>query len=326
MHQDEDVVRTVVKFRCEDGGGMHGFFRRDVEPSPGQPGRDVPPEQAGHHDEQPGDHHDGLRCLIVARATWRSTRSVGGGVGFACRGNLLTVCSILRVSEEVKAIGPGADTRWPGLMHTGETVRSRREEYAEATYEALLDSASACFFENGFVATSLDHVAHRARVTKGAIYHHFTSKRDLFMAVLERQQEHSVGSVTQAGETASDAWSGIVAAIDAFLETISDPIYRRLCWVEGPSALGFEEWWACGERYEIEVIHRLLRSGGRGRGARGRRSGHAGPRSLRRSDRGRPGNGPLRRAGDRAPAFPRRDAGRHGRAGAAGGGALGELL
>jgi AcrR family transcriptional regulator len=143
-------------------------------------------------------------------------------------------------------------------MHTGETVRSRREEYAEATYEALLDSASACFFESGFVATSLDHVAQVARVTKGAIYHQFTSKRELVLAVLERQQEHSVGSITEAGETASDAWSGIVAAIDAFLSTISDPIYQRLCWVEGPSALGFEDWWACGERYEIEVIRRLL--------------------------------------------------------------------
>jgi AcrR family transcriptional regulator len=143
-------------------------------------------------------------------------------------------------------------------METTETVRSRREEYAEATYEALLDSASACFFESGFAATSLDHVAQRARVTKGAIYHHFASKRDLFLAVLERQQEHSVGSVTQAVDTAADAWLGIVAAIDAFLVTISDPIYQRLCWVEGPTALGFEDWWACGERYEIAVIRRLL--------------------------------------------------------------------
>jgi AcrR family transcriptional regulator len=143
-------------------------------------------------------------------------------------------------------------------MDTTETVRSRREEYAEATYEALLDSASACFFESGFAATSLDQVAQRARVTKGAIYHHFASKRDLFLAVLERQQEHSVGSVTQAVDTAADAWNGIVAAIDAFLVTISDPIYQRLCWVEGPTALGFEDWWACGERYEIEVIRRLL--------------------------------------------------------------------
>jgi AcrR family transcriptional regulator len=144
------------------------------------------------------------------------------------------------------------------LIGERQAVRSRREEYAEATHEALVDSASACFFESGFAATSLDHVAQRARVTKGAIYHHFTSKRELFLAVLERQQEHSVGSVTSAGASASDAWTGIVAAIDAFLGTISDPVYQRLCWVEGPAALGFEEWWACGERYEIEVIRRLL--------------------------------------------------------------------
>ncbi len=139
-----------------------------------------------------------------------------------------------------------------------ETGRSRREEYAEATYEALLDSAAACFFEAGFANTSLDQVAQRARVTKGAIYHHFTSKRDLFMAVLERQEAITAGSITRAGAGALDAWSGMVAALDALLESISDPIYQRLCWVEGPAALGFEEWWACGERYEIAVIRSLL--------------------------------------------------------------------
>jgi AcrR family transcriptional regulator len=144
------------------------------------------------------------------------------------------------------------------MMHTKETARSRREEYAEATYQALLDSASACFYEGGFAATSLDQVAHRARLTKGAIYHHFASKRDLFMAVLERQQEVSAGAVTEAGEGAADPWSAIVVAFDVFLELISNPVYQRLCWVEGPAALGFEDWWSCGERYEIPVIRRLL--------------------------------------------------------------------
>jgi AcrR family transcriptional regulator len=139
-----------------------------------------------------------------------------------------------------------------------ETIRTRREEYAEATYEALLDSAAACFLESGFAATSLDHVAHRARVTKGAIYHHFASKRDLFMAVLERQQQVSVATVNQAAALASDPWSGIVAAFDAFLELIAEPAYQRLCWVEGPVALGFEEWWECGERYEIGLIRGQL--------------------------------------------------------------------
>jgi AcrR family transcriptional regulator len=143
-------------------------------------------------------------------------------------------------------------------MNVVETHRTRREEYAEATHEALLDSASACFFESGFSATSLDQVAQRARVTKGAIYHHFHSKRDLFMAVLERQQAWTVQTITEAGAQGLNAWEGIVAAFDAFLVTISSPVYQRLCWVEGPAALGFEDWWACGERYEIEVIRAQL--------------------------------------------------------------------
>jgi AcrR family transcriptional regulator len=143
-------------------------------------------------------------------------------------------------------------------MRAMEPARTRREEYAEATYEALLDSAAACFMESGFAATSLDAVARRARVTKGAIYHHFASKRDLFMAVLERQEEISSRTTLEAGTAAADPWSGIVAALDAFFESISDPVYQRLCWVEGPAALGFEDWWACGERYEIEVIRGLM--------------------------------------------------------------------
>ena len=143
-------------------------------------------------------------------------------------------------------------------MREMETARTRREEYAEATYEALLESAAACFLESGFAATSLDAVAKRARVTKGAIYHHFASKRDLFLAVMERQEEVNARTVDEAATAAPDPWSAIVAAFDAFLGTIADPVYQRLCFVEGPAALGFEDWWAWGERTEIDLIRRQL--------------------------------------------------------------------
>lgn len=138
------------------------------------------------------------------------------------------------------------------------TARTRREEYAEATYSALVESAAECFFEHGFAATSLDEVARRARVTKGAIYHHFASKRDLFMAVLEQHEEKESGRVLEVGLAAPDPWTGLVTAFDAFLDIISEPHYQRLCWVEGPAALGFEDWWECGERHEIEVIRGIL--------------------------------------------------------------------
>ena len=112
-------------------------------------------------------------------------------------------------------------TREVGEMRSVTTARSRREEYAEATYGALVESAAACFSESGFAATSLDCVAHRACVTKGAIYHHFASKRDLFLAVLARQQERMAGVADEAGANATDVWGGMVAAFDAFLELIS---------------------------------------------------------------------------------------------------------
>ena len=143
-------------------------------------------------------------------------------------------------------------------VERADGTRTRREEYAEATHDALLDSASDCFMEKGFASTSLDEVARGARVTKGAIYHHFSSKKELFHALLDRQEEVSVATVLAAADEMDDAWDAIVHAFDSFLELVSEPHYQRLCWVEGPSALGFEEWWDCGERYQIGVIRTLL--------------------------------------------------------------------
>ena len=144
-------------------------------------------------------------------------------------------------------------------------------------------------------------------MTKGAIYHHFASKRDLFMAVLVRQQERTAGTVTEAGANADDAWGGIVAAFDAFLELLSDPVYQRLYWIEGPAALGFEEWWKFGERYEIEVIRSQVDRAAAA-GLLVRRPRHAGPRPVRRRGGRRPGHGPLRAAGPGAGAVPFGDA------------------
>lgn len=60
VDQDEDVVRAVVEFRGEDGRRTHRLLRRDVESSPGELRRDIPPQQPCQHDEEPGDHHDDL--------------------------------------------------------------------------------------------------------------------------------------------------------------------------------------------------------------------------------------------------------------------------
>ncbi|MFN6554497.1 TetR/AcrR family transcriptional regulator [Mycolicibacterium septicum] len=61
-----------------------------------------------------------------------------------------------------------------------------RERRLERTRSLLLDSAEAVFAEKGFTAASLDDIAHAAGYTKGAIYNHFATKEDLFLAVSDR--------------------------------------------------------------------------------------------------------------------------------------------
>jgi AcrR family transcriptional regulator len=136
--------------------------------------------------------------------------------------------------------------------------RTRRDEYSDATRLALVESATGLFADKGFTATSLDEVAANARLTKGAIYHHFASKVDLFEAVCDYVVVESVAQMTQAAASAPSAWEGALAALDIFLESELDPVMQRVCFIEGPAALGFERWWAFGERYYVEAIRSIV--------------------------------------------------------------------
>ncbi|KAA0111781.1 TetR/AcrR family transcriptional regulator [Mycolicibacterium sp. P1-5] len=64
--------------------------------------------------------------------------------------------------------------------------RWTRERRLEHTRSLLLDAAEDVFAEKGFLAAKLDDIAHAAGYTKGAIYKHFATKEDLFLAVSDR--------------------------------------------------------------------------------------------------------------------------------------------
>ena len=139
-----------------------------------------------------------------------------------------------------------------------DAPRPRRAEYAESTRRALLDSATRLFAEKGFAATSLDEVAADARVTKGAVYHHFSNKQALFEAAAERLEAEVASDLLTAASEAPSAWVGAVAGMDRFLERLLDPLYRRLAFEEGPAVMGFANWWAHGERVVLGVIRGML--------------------------------------------------------------------
>lgn len=140
-------------------------------------------------------------------------------------------------------------------------VKSRRAEYTESTRDAVLDAAAELFVGRGYPRTSLDEVAAAARVTKGAIYHHFANKAALMTALVERM-ENDVTEDTRAtyrDVAARDgATAGALAALDRFLERCSERIYGPLVFREAPLALGWSEWRACEEKYAVAVVEEIL--------------------------------------------------------------------
>lgn len=138
-------------------------------------------------------------------------------------------------------------------------VKTRRAEYAEQTRAALLEAAADAFAEHGFLATSITQIAASARVTKGAVYHHFADKQGLFDAVLNQYNEAAQQQILAAmAEHPSNSWDAAMAALDATLDVCMNPRAARLIYIEGPVGLGWNRWRASEEHYTQRNIRLLL--------------------------------------------------------------------
>jgi AcrR family transcriptional regulator len=138
--------------------------------------------------------------------------------------------------------------------------KSRREEYSAATRQALIDSATRLFAEQGYARTSLDEIAAGARVTKGALYGHFASKQALFRVVLQQLEAAVTEDVMRAVEAAPAPWEGALAGLDAFLRACCDTVYGKVVMREAPIALPYAEWVAAEELYSYQLVVGLIQT------------------------------------------------------------------
>lgn len=138
--------------------------------------------------------------------------------------------------------------------------KSRRELYSEATRAALLETATAMFAERGFARTSLDDIAVATQVTRGAVYHHFESKQAVFEAVYDALEQDMTARVSAAAAEQPDAWQAGMAALDTFLDLCCEDRYGRLCWLEGPIALGWARWMDYEKKYAYALIDGFLQA------------------------------------------------------------------
>jgi len=139
------------------------------------------------------------------------------------------------------------------------TAKSRRDQFSEATRAALLEAATRRFATLGFAGTSLEDVAADIRATRGAVYHHFSSKKALFEAVFENLEHEAVQVSLKASAPGKDAWERALLALDAFLELCAEPVYGRVAWQEAPLALGWARWEELENKFAYGLIEQYVR-------------------------------------------------------------------
>jgi AcrR family transcriptional regulator len=84
----------------------------------------------------------------------------------------------------------------------------------------LLVVASDVFVDHGYHAAGMDEIADRAGVSKPVLYQHFSSKLELYLAVLSRHVDNLVSGVQRALRTTTDNRQRLYAAVQAFFDFI----------------------------------------------------------------------------------------------------------
>ncbi len=135
---------------------------------------------------------------------------------------------------------------------------TRHEEHLEDTRRGIADAARELFTEQGYAATSIEEIVARARVTKGAMYHHFGSKEEVFRLVLDAVESEFINRLAAAGMPGDDVWTEIENGVQAFLDVALEPDVQQIVLIDGPAVLGWQEWRAVEARYGFGLLRKFL--------------------------------------------------------------------
>lgn len=135
-----------------------------------------------------------------------------------------------------------------------------RDEQAEATRAALLAAARRLFARRGYPEVSVDEIVEAARVTKGALYHHFQDKQQLFRGVVEQISQAIRERLIAAAERPGDGLAQLRAACHAYLDACIEDEVGRIVVLDSPAVLGWESWCKLNREYGLGFFVERLRA------------------------------------------------------------------
>lgn len=137
-------------------------------------------------------------------------------------------------------------------------VKSRKAEQSAATRDALVAVARELFAERGYGDVPTEEIVRRAGVTRGALYHHFRDKRDLFHAVVEQVEIELTQRIATESLAGKDPVEALQIGAQAFLDACREPAIQQILLADAPSVLGWSAWRELGSRYGLGVIEAAL--------------------------------------------------------------------
>jgi AcrR family transcriptional regulator len=131
-------------------------------------------------------------------------------------------------------------------------------ERAQKTRQALIEAARPLFAARGFGYVGTEEIVRAAGLTRGALYHHFNDKEDLFRAVYEDVERMLVERIATQAFATADPLEALRAGALAFIDACEDPAVQRITLIDAPSVLGWQQWREIGLRYGLGLVQRTL--------------------------------------------------------------------
>ena len=131
-----------------------------------------------------------------------------------------------------------------------EVKRRTQAERSEATRAALVEAARALFGAEGYAAVGTTALARAAGVSRGALYHQFADKAELFAAVVEVVEEDLVaGMVERVSAPGASEANLLEVGVEAWLDVCAQPEVQQIVLLDGPVVLGWDRWREVGLRH-----------------------------------------------------------------------------
>jgi AcrR family transcriptional regulator len=142
----------------------------------------------------------------------------------------------------------------------------QRREKGLTTRQHILAAATQLFAEAGYEAISIEAILGASAISRGALYHHFSGKDQLFAAVFEALEAEIAQASIEAARGIADPVERLRAGCRSFLDLAGTPRVRQIVLIDAPAVLGWQKWREIEGRHGFGLLKASLNAAAKARG------------------------------------------------------------